>query len=141
MLYESDNQAFLDAAGYDPSDPGEDIILPPWSPSAASLASFRRRDAQLARANVALLDGRATPRGRVTITNGLEPDYDTLTERMAASYRGPRQGYGAISVVVDGPDPEDCLHCLGTFGAALAANGRKVVELSGRARPVRVVAA
>ncbi len=134
MLFESENQAFLDAAGYDHLDPGEDIVHPPWKPSEFAMAAYRKRDLELARANVNLLAARAEPRRRVVITNGAILNYEELTERQAALYREPFHCYRAVLAWAGGPDQEDCLHLLGTFGAAQRPH---TVQLAGVARPVR----
>ncbi len=139
MLF-SENDEFLEAAGYDHLDPGEDIIHPPWNPSEFQYAAFRRRDLELARTNVAHLASQCQPRTSETITNGIEPSYEELTDRQAKVYYNPKQtlrayrGFNSVSVVVGGPEHEDCLHSLGTFGASQRPT---TIQVSGVARPVR----
>ncbi len=100
------NEAMLSYLGYDTGygDPGptEDYEPPPWKPLPLAMARFRMRDLELAMGNVALATANAAMRHKVVITNGLDPGH----------------GYGAIAVIVGGPEPGDCLHSLGTFGSA-----------------------
>ncbi|MDD5374445.1 hypothetical protein [Acidithiobacillus sp.] len=139
-LYMSDNAAFLDAMGYDPLDAGEDIGSKHWSPSVAEYQSYKKRDLELARGNIAILALSAEPRRQVTIDNGIPPSYEELTEAQAKRYRRQDRGYGSIGVIVGGPEAEDCLHSLATFGeakrkgAAQANVLRTVVALAGRAK-------
>ncbi len=122
-----DNEAFLEAAGYDSLDPGEEVVYSKgWQPTRAQMAAFRARDAELAECNAKQLLRDAEPVTRVVITNGREPNH----------------GWASISVQRGGPSPEDCLHCLTTYGAAMtwvdpARWKARVVQLAGSARPVR----
>ncbi len=104
MVHLSENEPFLDAMGYDPEDPGEDVTPPAWAPDRTELTEYLRRDAELALGNVALATARSYVRERIVITNGCDPGH----------------GYGSIAVIVGGPDPEDCLHSLSAFGRARA---------------------
>ncbi len=137
-LYASDNWAYLDACGYDPDDPGEDIVHPPWTPTPAQLAAYKKRELQLATGNLSLMVLSSEPRRQLTITNDIEPAYEVLTERQAERYRTVHGGYGAIGVWVGGPEQEDCLHSLTTFGEAKRKG--VVLALAGVARPVRTAA-
>lgn len=86
-----------------------DVERRDWTPTELQLARYRRRELEFAEANIDLLAYQAAPRHKVVITNNRDPGY----------------GYRAIGVYRGGPDPWDCLHSLGTFGAAMSAH-RKV---------------
>lgn len=126
-LYISDNEAFLEAMGYDPADPGEDIILPPWNPTAEQLASFKKRDLEHSARNIATLERSAPSRGTRMVTNGTEPAEWRHRHRIN-NYRG----YVAIGVQVGGPEADECLHSLGTFAAT--THVAPVLCLSGAGR-------
>ncbi len=83
-----------------------------WTPTPMQLARYRRREVELCLGNMAILAVQADPVARITITNGLDPG----------------QGYGAISVIVGGPEPWDTLHSLRTWGAA--STGAKVLAVA-----------
>ncbi len=101
-LIPSDNESFLCAMGYDPDDTGEDVFPMAWNPTKHELLEYLRRDAEQALGNVALATASSYMREKVVITNGLDPGH----------------GYGAIAVIVGGPEPDHCLHSLDAFGRA-----------------------
>src|SRR4051812_32982604 len=99
-------------------DAGVDVESREWHPSPAQLARYHKREVYLARLNMAKLAATSAPRRKVTITNGREPFF----------------GYGSIGVIVGGPDHEDTLHSLTTFGRAggLACDDLAIMRAMGR---------
>lgn len=107
-----------DLTATEADDAGVDVESREWHPSKLQLARYYKREVHLARLNRAKLAATSPPRRRVTITNGREPHY----------------GYGSISVIVGGPEHEDTLHSLTTFGRAggLATDDLAIMTAMGR---------
>ncbi len=80
---------------------GADTERKEWTPTSKQLARYAKREAELARHNIAVLELAEGPRRVDAITNG-KPEYG---------------GYHAIGVHRGGANWEDTLHSLSSFGA------------------------